>query len=81
MKGSDGTNATNDVTAAVGGVRLANIGQCSGVAEDREGLLELGKVVGTDDDRSRSTVAGDRHPLVLVLDAVDDFAQVVTNLA
>jgi hypothetical protein len=51
------------------------------VAEDREGFLELGKVLGAEDDGDRASVARDRDALVLVLDAVDDVAEVIADVA
>jgi hypothetical protein len=40
----------------------------------------LGEVVVAEDDRGGAAVAGDCHPVVLMLDPVDDFTEVVTDL-
>lgn len=58
-EGSDCVDAAYDVTGAVGGIGLADVGQGCGVVKDLQGLLELGQVIGTEDDRRRAAVTGD----------------------
>ena len=42
-KGADGVNASDDLTGGIRRIRLADIGESLGVAEDSQGLLQLGK--------------------------------------
>jgi hypothetical protein len=53
--------------------------QCFGVAENGERLLKLSEVFGADDYGRIMAVARADDPLVLVLDAIDDFGQMVSN--
>jgi hypothetical protein len=67
---------TNSIAAAVSSVCFADVGESIGVAED---LLALGEIIGVPDDCGWRTVAGDRD--TVVFDPVDDFAEVVADLA
>ncbi len=49
------------------------------VAEDRQGLFVFGQVLGAENNGDGASVAGDRDALVLLLDAVDDLAEVVAD--
>ncbi len=79
-EGSDGVHSTNDVTPVVRGVGLADVCQGVGIAEDVEGLFELGEIVRAEDYRGRTPVPGDRHASVFSFDAVDDITEVVADL-
>lgn len=70
----------HDVVTGIGGISLADVRQRIRVSEYLEGLLDLGQVVGADQDRGRAPVAGEGDAFVLVLDAVNDLAEVVTDL-
>src|SRR5664279_5550222 len=63
---ADCVDAADDVSAGVGGVGLADIGQCLRVAEDGNGLFELGEIRRADHDGRITPVAGDDDALVLV---------------
>jgi hypothetical protein len=78
---ANGIDSANDVTSGVGRISFADVGQCLWVAEDRQGFLELGQVLWAKDDGDRPSVARDRDALVLVLDAVYDFAEVIPDVA
>jgi len=72
-------DAAQDIAPGVGGVGFPNVGQCLRVAENGQRFLELGEVFGTDEDRCIVSVAGDRHSLMLVLDAVHHLGEVVSD--
>jgi hypothetical protein len=71
VEGSYGIDAANDLTAAVGGVGLADVGKGIGITEDLEGLFQFGEVVRAHDDRGRASVTGDPDPIMLALDPVE----------
>lgn len=77
-KATDGGDATQDIASGVCGVGLADVLQRFGVAENGERLLELSEVFGADDYGRITAVARDDDPLVLVLDAIDDFGQMIS---
>src|SRR5579875_3412427 len=78
---ADRVDAADHLTAGVSGVRFTDVGQCFGVAQDRQRLLEFGQVSSADKDCGLATVPGDHDPIVLALDPVDDLGEVVTNSA
>jgi len=78
---TDRVDATQYVTPGVGSVCIANVGQRLRVAEDGQRLLELGKVVRTDEDRYVVPITGDGDSLVLLLDPVHHLREVVTHAA
>jgi len=51
------------------------------VTEGRQGLLQFGQVLGAEDDGHRASVTRDCDTLLLVLDAADDVAEVVADVA
>src|SRR5579859_6170710 len=69
----------DDVAARVGLVGFADVGQGLWVAEDVDGLLHLGQILGADQDGRRVTVAGQHDPFMGVLDPVDELGQVVAD--
>jgi hypothetical protein len=78
---ANGIDSANDVTGGVRRISFADVGQGLWIAEDRQSFLELGQVLGAEDDSDRAPVAGDRDALVLVLDTVDDIAEVIADVA
>ncbi len=75
----DGVNAAKDVSSRVGNVSFPDVCKGRRVGEDVDRLLQLRQILGTDQHRGRATVAGDDDPLVLLLDTVDNLAEVVAN--
>jgi len=53
---AEGINATQDVTASVGGVGFVDVRHGAGVAEDVDSLLQLGQILGADQDRGDMAV-------------------------
>lgn len=51
------------------------------VAEDIDGLLQLGEILRADQDGRHVTVAGQHDPLVLVFHAVDKLRQMIADRA
>jgi hypothetical protein len=74
---ANGIDSANDVTGGIRRIGFADVGQSLWVTEDRQGFLELGQVLRAEDDGDRASVARDRDALVLVLDAIDDIAEVM----
>jgi ligand-binding sensor protein len=72
-------DATEDVAACVCGVGLSDVLKRGRVAEHLDGFLELGQILNADQDSGDTTIAGDDDTLVLMLDAIDDLAEVVAN--
>ncbi len=60
-----------DVATGVGGIGLSDVGEGLWVAEHRQGLLQLGEVLGAEQDGDLAAVAGDGHPFVVLLNPVD----------
>ena len=80
-KAANGIHAANHITAGICGVGLSDVGECFGIAEDVEGLFELGEILGTDQHGSRMAVAGHDDPFVVVFHPVDHLAEVVPHIA
>ena len=76
-----GVHAAHDISAGVGGVSLANVSKRVRVAEHSYRLLELGEVLGTDEDGGVAAVAGDDDPLVPALDPIDQLREVIADSA
>jgi hypothetical protein len=70
-------NPPHDVTAGVRGIRLPDIGERSGVTQDSDHFLQLGKILGADQYRGIPAISGDHHAVVLALDVVDELGEVV----
>ena len=68
-----------DVATGVGGIGLSDVGGGLWVAEHRQGLLQLGEVLGAEQDGDLAAAAGDGHPFVVLLNRVDQLRQVVSN--
>lgn len=78
---SDCLDSSQDVAVSVRCVGLADVGERFGIAEHREGLLQLFEVVRAQDDGCGLAVTRDGDSVMLALDAVDNVAEVVANLA
>ena len=72
-KATDRVDAAYDIATDVRGVGFADVLQRFGIAQHGERLLELSEILWADDDGRIMAVARDDDPLVLVLDAIDDF--------
>jgi hypothetical protein len=68
-----------DIAPGAGGIGLSDVGEGLRVAEHRQGLLQLGEVLGAEQYRDLAAFAGDGHPLVVLLNPVDQLGQVVPN--
>jgi hypothetical protein len=52
-----------------------------GIAHDLQGLLQRFQVLWSDEDGRGPAVYGDRHPLVMVVDAANELGEVRLNVA
>jgi hypothetical protein len=52
-----------------------------GIAEDRQGVLELGQVGGAQQYCCLAAVSRDHDAVVFALDAIDDFGKMVSDAA
>ena len=70
----------DDVAGRVGQVGLADVGQRLGIGQYVEGLFQFGKFVRADQHRDGATVSGGGHALAVVLHAVHELAEMVTDI-
>ena len=63
----------------IGAVRFAYVCESFGVAEHRDGLFELVKVLRADQHGRVTTVAGDDDAVMFAFDSVDQFGKVVAG--
>lgn len=78
-QGARRVDTAQDIAARVGGVGLTDVSQGIWVAEHLQGLLDLRQVLRADEHGCGVAIAGDDYTLVLALDAVDEFAEVITH--
>lgn len=79
FQGAGGVDAAQDVCVGVGSVGFCDVGEGVGVAENVDGLFELGEVVEAEEDSRGASVAGYGDALVVVFDTIDDLTEVLAD--
>ena len=80
-QGANRLGAPHDVAPPIGSIGLPYVSQRLRVAEHCQGLFEFGKVFRAKNHGSGTTVARDRDALMLSLDAINNVAEVISDLA
>ena len=60
-------------------MRLDQLGNSLGVAENGDGLFEGFEIIGVDENGGRSPVARDHHVLVVALDSFDELREPISD--